>query len=270
MWSTEKFPIDTCPPKHKKPPSLERRRKSAQRESLAFGCISMATPLEPIICPLELAGESYRRVWGDYLCSSPMVSQLCSASSAPSLNGFRLLTSASFFTSSCVDFQSINHVARFLPVPATIRSPVERCPCGSALAAQASAIHTATTETYRRETLSTVVLLSGLGGLGVEPCANPIKIGTNGSQSRRIIRSKCVQVSFVVPARYVIIRHTHRKLSCFGCRFWAFSAYKGVCPTYVAIWLGSQPASNPHYTWISIFGKFQKKRGRGFGAVKPP
>ena len=88
MWSTEKFPIDTCPPKHKKPPSLERRRKSAQRESLAFGCITMATPLESIICPLELAGESYRRVWGDYLCSSPMVFQLCSASLAPSLNGF--------------------------------------------------------------------------------------------------------------------------------------------------------------------------------------
>ena len=56
--------------------------------------MSMATPLELIICPLELAGESYRRVWGDYLCSSPMVFLLCSASSTPSLNGFRLLTSA--------------------------------------------------------------------------------------------------------------------------------------------------------------------------------
>ena len=87
MWSIEKFPIDTCLPQHKKPPSRERRRKSSQRESLA-------TPLESINCPLELAGESYRRVWGDYLCSSPMVFQLCLASSAPSLNGFRLLTSA--------------------------------------------------------------------------------------------------------------------------------------------------------------------------------
>ena len=109
LWSIEKFPIDPCPPQHKKPPSRERRRKSSQRESLA-------TPLESIICPLELAGESYRRVWGDYLCSSPMVFQLCLASSAPSLNGFRLLTSASFFTSCCVDFQSIHHVTRGLPV----------------------------------------------------------------------------------------------------------------------------------------------------------
>ena len=104
-------------PNTKSPPLRERRRKSSQRGSLA-------TPLESIICPLELAGESYRRVWGDYLCSSPMFSQLCSASSAPSLNGFRLLTSASFSTSSCVDFQSITHVIRFLPVPATSQSPL--------------------------------------------------------------------------------------------------------------------------------------------------
>ena len=188
LWSIEKFPIDPCPSQHKKPPSRERRRKSSQRGSLAI-------PLESIICPLELAGESYRRVWGDYLCSSPMVFQLCSASLAPSLNGFRLLTSASFFTSCCVDFQSINHVTKFLPV---IRIPCAR----------------------RRG--------------------------------------------------YVIICADGLKLSCFGCRFWAFSAHKGICPTYVAIWLGSQPASNPHYTWISIFGKFSKKRGRGFWAVKSP
>ena len=186
MWSTEKFPIDPCPPKHKKPPSRVRRRKSSQRESLA-------TPLEPIICPLELAGESYRRVWGDYLCSSPMVFQLCSASSAPSLNGFRLLTSA-----------LLCHLL--------------------------------------------------LCRFSIDPSCY------KGFASYPLTRRR----------GYVIICADGLKLSCFGCRFWAFSAHKGICPTYVAIWLGSQPASNPHYTWISIFGKFSKKRGRGFWAVKSP
>ena len=69
---------------------------------------------------------------------------------------------------------------------------------------------------------------------------------------------------------YVIICADGLKLSCFWCRKWAFSAHKGVCPTYVAIWLGSEIASNPHYTWISIFGKFSKKtRERVLGGEVP-
>ena len=94
-------------------------------------------------------------------------------------------------------------------------------------------------------------LLLSIGKFPIDPC--PLKT---------------LQPSHRSPANQCVIMCAKRlKLSCFWCRFWEFSADKGVCPTYMAIWLGSEIAANPHYTWISIFGKIFKKN-EGFFFVR--